>query len=443
MTDRPPIEGSGSLPLDDLVAEVVETGDAGPLHVLLLEDDDDHAALVEALLDGVTPEVTLVRARTAEEAVDRLRTPAPGAPFDAVLADQQLPDSSYWETVERLADAAAGVPVVALTSLGDDAVALDAVRKGAADYLVKSELTPDLLRRTLRHAVERSRRDTALRETNEVLRHTLRHVRQMQAQLVEQEKLAGLGRLLAGVAHELRNPLGLAVTAAEGIQEEADALASALQGQDLGSEAREALAHVREAATRVSENGRRADGVVRAMYEHARGVDGEFQPVALPAVVQAAIAQASSPSLRRTDVEVDVDGSVVRGVGSALARMLANVVDNAAFAARRAARQRDDGTPGRVRVTAAEHADAAGRPAVVLTVEDDGDGLVGEAGRVFEPFYSAWGSSRRVGLGLTLAHAIAVSHGGTIELGPSPLGGLSVRITFPREGHPGTDRPAV
>ena len=106
MTDRPPIEGADALPLDDLVAEVVETADAGPLRVLLLEDNDDHAALVEALLEGVTPEVTLVRARTAVEAVEHLRASPHGPAFDAVLADQQLPDSSYWETIERLADAA-------------------------------------------------------------------------------------------------------------------------------------------------------------------------------------------------------------------------------------------------------------------------------------------------------------------------------------------------
>lgn len=418
----------------DLDAELVDALSTGPLHVLLLEDDDDHAALVVALLDGSTPEIAVVRARTLGDATAALARSSGGdaRPFDAVLADQHLPDSSYWETIERVADAAGAVPVVALTSLGDDDVALDAVRKGATDYLVKSELTPELLRRTLRHAVERSRRDAALRETNEALRQTLRHVRQMQAQLVEQEKLAGLGRLLAGVAHELRNPLGLAVTAAEAIEGEAEALAEALDGAALGAYADEALAHVRDGARRVAENGRRADRVVQAMYAHARGVEGVFQEVPLAAVVQAALAQGDGPTLRGVEVEVDVNGGEVRGVGSALARMLANVVDNAAFAAS----TRSGGSSGRVRVSAAEGTDGAGRPAAVLVVEDDGDGLAGDPARVFEPFYSAWAGERRVGLGLALARAIAVGHGGTVELAPSALGGLAVRITVPRAGDP-------
>ena len=434
MTDGLPATPPGPDAPDLVAAEVVSETAPGPLRVLLLEDNDDHAALVEALVEGLAPPVTLVRAVTVEAALDLLRAPGESGPFDAVLADQQLPDSAYWETVARVAEAAGAVPVVALTSLGDADVALDAVRQGAADYLVKSELSPELLRRTLRHAVERARRTAALHETNEALRQTLRHVRQMQAQIVEQEKLAGLGRLLAGIAHELRNPLGLAVTSAEGVVAETDALAEALADVDLPPDAAEALAHVREGAERVARNGRRADRVVRGMYEHARGVDGELRPVALGAVVRAALAQVEGPALRHVRVETDVNGGEVRGVGSALVRMLANVVENAVLAAGRAARRRSDGAPGRVRVAAAEGEDGAGGPAVVLTVEDDGGGLVGEADRVFEPFYSAWGSSRRVGLGLTLARAVAVGHGGTVEIGPSEMGGLAVRVTLPREG---------
>lgn len=439
----PPSEGADAFEIevpvgptpDDLTPEIVDEPVLGALHVLLVEDNDDHAALVEALLeDSQAPIVTLTRAETVEAAEAELRSAAAlGERFDVVLCDQQLPDSAYWETVARVVAAATGVPVVALTSIGDADVALDAVRRGATDYLVKSELTPELLRRTLRHAVERAQRAAALRDTNDVLRHTLRHVRQMQAQLVEQEKLAGLGRLLAGIAHELRNPLGLAVNFAEVAASEAEALRAALDGAEVSDEAREALAGVIDASARVAWNGRRADVVVAAMYQHAQGVDGELRPVALDAIVRAALAQIDGPGAQRAEIEAAVNGGEVRGVGSALARMLANVLDNAVYAARRSARRRDDGSRGRVRVSAHDGADATGAPAVVLLVEDDGEGLVGEANRVFEPFYSAWGSARRVGLGLSLARAVAVGHGGTIELAPSGLGGLAVRIVLPRE----------
>ena len=420
---------------DALVAEFVDEPLLTALRVLLVEDDDDHAALVEANLDGAdTPAVALTRAATADAAEEALRHAiAQGEPFHAILCDQQLPDSAYWETVGRVVAAAEGVPVVALTSIGDSDVALDAVRRGATDYLVKSELSPELLRRTLRHAVERARRTTALHETNDALRRTLQHVRQMQDQLVEQEKLAGLGRLLSGIAHELRNPLGLAVNSAEVIASEAEVLRAAMPGVKLDAEAREALQEILSAADRVVANGRRADVVVAAMYEHARGVEGELRPVGLDAVVRSARAQVTGPGVRRVEIEVDVNGGEVRGVASALVRMLANVLDNAVYAARRGAKARADGSTGRVRISAFEDTDAADRSAVVLMVEDDGPGLVGQADRAFEPFYSAWGTARRVGLGLSLARAVAIGHGGTIELAPSGLGGLSVRIVLPRE----------
>ena len=400
---------------DGVVVEVVEqTPD--PLRVLLIEDNPDHAALVEAYLADVhDPVIRLDHVTTVEAGTAALDAAGAAAdPFHVVLADQQLPDSQYWETVARVVAVAGAVPVVALTSLGDLEVALDAVRSGASDYLVKAELTPEVLRRTLRYAVERARRDRALRDSNEALRQTLRHVRQMQAQIVEQEKLAGLGRLLAGVAHELRNPLGLAVGFAEAAVVEAAALA---ETAELTGEAAAHLRALSEAADGAARQGRRADEVVRSMYEHARGVDGVLRPVALAEVVRSAVAQASAG-----DVEVSVDvvpGVEVVGVGSALARMLSNLIGNAVLAARSGG--------GHVAVTA-----EAGGGDVVLTVADDGPGIdPATLATAFEPFTSGWASGRRVGLGLSLARAIAVSHGGRIELGPGSLGGAAVRVTLP------------
>ena len=168
---------------------------------------------------------------------------------------------------------------------------------------------------------ERAQRDEALRTTNDALRQTLRHVRQMQSQIVAQEKLAGLGRLLAGVAHELRNPLGLAVNAIEAAADEADALARALPNVSGG--AAEHLGSLRGFTAQSFRNGRRADDVVRSMYDHAR----------------AAIAQVPAHGV---DVEVDLGDVVeVYGSGSALTRMLANIVENAVYAAQQGGARSD------------------------------------------------------------------------------------------------------
>ncbi len=420
----PPPSPEPGGPEDSLVEfEILEHDTPDPLRVLLIEDDPDHAALVEAYLEAVyDPTVALEHASTVGAAVVALADArASGEPFHAILSDQQLPDSAYWETMGRVVGAAGGVPVVALTSLGDLDVALSAVRAGAQDYLVKSELTPELLRRTLRYAVERARRSEALQATNAALRQTLRHIRQMQAQLIEQEKLAGLGRLLSGIAHELRNPLGLSVGFSEVVEREAEALAELLG--DAGGEAAEHVEAIRESAARAAAQGRRADQVVHAMYLHARGVDGVLRPVDVGAVVRTAVANVETSGI---PVEVEVAPWLgVLGVGTALVRMVTSMLDNAVLAA---------GLGGGHVVV------SAGRTGgeVEITVEDDGPGFGGvELDLATEPFVSGWPSGRRIGLGLSLARAIAVGHGGRIELGASErLGGARVRTVLPASDAP-------
>ncbi len=411
-------------------AAVADTPD--PLRVLLLEDDPDHAALVEAYLaDVLDPEVELVHTGTVAAAAEVLAAARDaGTPFHAVLADQQLPDSSYWETVPRIVAAAGGAPVVALTSLGDLAVALDAVRAGATDYLVKAELTPEVLRRTLRYAVERAARDAALRQTREALVAAMRREAVLQTDAAEQEKAAAIGRLLAGVADTLRNPLGLAVGFAEAAAIDGAALRDALDAGQADAAA-EHLAALLDSAALVVTHARRADDVVSAMYAHTRGLDGERHPVRLAAVVQAAQAQTPTDGVA---VEVDVADSVeVAGSGEALVRMVANLLSNAVRAAA--------GNPagGRVRVSARAVPDAV---AAVLVVEDDGAGLSGVAlAQAFVPFATGWpddgrradgsGSGRSLGLGLPFARAVAVRHGGQVELGPSSLGGTAAYVVLP------------
>ena len=421
--DRP----SPSDPLDG-GAEPVGPSQPRRLRVLLVEDEQDHADLVAAYLDEADDlAVGLTHADTVARAVALLRGARDGGrPFDVVLCDQRLPDSEYWETVEHVTAAAGGAPVVALTSIGDSEVAVDAMRQGAQDYLVKSELSGEVLRRTLRYAVERARRTDELQSTNEALRQTLEHLRRMQAQIVEQEKLAGLGGLLAGVAHELRNPLHLTVGFARAAADLAEGLAGRLRPRleaDEAAELEELQANVRK----VVEHGHRADAVLRAMFEHARGVVGDLQPVDLHGAIDVALAQAL-PAHAGVRVERDYDGALrgpsVLAAGGALARALYNVVENAALAVAAA-----DGA-GRIRVSTRSLL-LGEQELARVEVEDDGVGITDEVrARVFEPFYTAW-PGPRIGLGLTLAHSVVASHGGHIEVGPSPLGGAAVRIELP------------
>ncbi len=184
------------------IAESVPVGRSGPLRVLLVEDEIDHADLVAAYLDeagGLGAELT--HASTVGRALTALsEARSSGRPFDVVLCDQRLPDSEYWESVSRVVGAAGRAPVVALTSIGDAEIAVDAMRQGAQDYLVKSELSGEVLRRTIRYAVERARHVGEIQALNEALETRVRE---------QAARLRALSARLAAAEQEERRRIAL------------------------------------------------------------------------------------------------------------------------------------------------------------------------------------------------------------------------------------------
>lgn len=130
-----------------------------PLNVLLVEDDADDAALFGRTLSQRGAK--LVVAPRLADALERL---GHDGKFDVVVTDLGLPDSDGFDTVSRLRARAPHLPLVVLTGRDDDSLAMDTVKEGAEDYLVKGELQVPVLFRTLRHAIERKRSREALEQ---------------------------------------------------------------------------------------------------------------------------------------------------------------------------------------------------------------------------------------------------------------------------------------
>lgn len=139
------------------------------IRILLIEDNPDEAELIRALLGSVRRFMfTLRHVHSLSEGLDCLKkNSSRDDRVDVVLLDLNLPDSSGFETFDRLYRQVPWVPVVLMTGLDDEELALQAVRKGAQDYLVKTELDGNLLSRAVRYAVERKRAEEALRESEE------------------------------------------------------------------------------------------------------------------------------------------------------------------------------------------------------------------------------------------------------------------------------------
>ncbi|NNF59086.1 MAG: hypothetical protein HKN04_12700, partial [Rhodothermaceae bacterium] len=263
-------------------------------------------------------------------------------------------------------------------------------------------------------------------ETKSVeLAATLAQLQTTQTQLVQSEKLASLGRLTAGVAHEIKNPLNFVNNFAQLSEELTEELRTELAAvadrpvAEVLDELKPIIDDLALNAEKIAEHGKRADTIVRSMLLHARGSDGDREPVDVRVLLNETLDLAVHGAATGGDgvpvqIETDYDPAVdhLPIIRQAIGRVVLNLLDNAIYAVRdRAAKEGAGYTP-----TITLGSRAAGE-VVHLTVADNGPGMPDDvAARLFEPFFTTKPSGSGTGLGLSLAHDIVQGHGGTIAV---------------------------
>ncbi|MGC4114305.1 MAG: HAMP domain-containing sensor histidine kinase [Myxococcales bacterium] len=222
-------------------------------------------------------------------------------------------------------------------------------------------------------------------------------LREHQARLVQSEKLAGIGRLAAGVAHEINNPLGVILGYARVLKKKADGPLA------------EDLAVIEDETLRCQQ-------IVEGLLDLSRPMKGALEPVELrPLCDEVAERLRETPSGAQVSLSVEGEATA-HGVASKLRQVLLNLVKNAAEAA---------GPGGKVELSLARRSSEA-----TVTVTDSGPGLSDEAkAKLFEPFFTTKPSG--TGLGLAVSQAIARAHGGSIEAGRGARGGATFTLRLP------------
>ena len=170
--------------------------------ILLIEDSLAEARLLQEVLKGFKlSQFSLIHVKRLEEGLRKLSQEI----FDVILLDLTLPDSQGLESLPLLMQQAPSLPIVVLTNNNDDKLALEAVRQGAQDYLVKRQVNVDLLVRALHYAIERKRAAEELREENEALEMEVevRTAELLKAQEINQLK----AEFVSMLSHDFRNPL--------------------------------------------------------------------------------------------------------------------------------------------------------------------------------------------------------------------------------------------
>jgi signal transduction histidine kinase/ligand-binding sensor domain-containing protein len=269
------------------------------------------------------------------------------------------------------------------------------------------------------------------------------HLKSAQEQLVVQEKLASLGALTAGIAHEIKNPLNfvnnfadLSVELMAELREELDMQKASIPAAEYGNIAL-LLDDLTVNAKKINEHGRRADGIVRSMLQHSRGQAGEHQPTDINAMLDEYVnlayhgMRAQDASFNVTiERQFDAGAGMVDAVPQDISRVFLNILNNACYAANDKARKAGAGFAPTLIVRTVNRGDA-----VEVRIRDNGMGIPADVrDRIFNPFFTTKPTGQGTGLGLSISHDIIVQeHGGQLEVETEPGEFTEFVVRLPRQ----------
>jgi signal transduction histidine kinase len=282
--------------------------------------------------------------------------------------------------------------------------------------------------------------ESAAARTRELAR-SLEDLQTAQDRLVQTQKLASLGQLTAGIAHEIKNPLNFVNNFSSISTELIDELKEALQGVALPEKAQSEIddltATLRSNLDKIVQHGKRADSIVKNMLLHSREGSGEHRPVDINAVVEESLNLAyHGARAEKQGFNITLQRSFDPAAGDVdlfpqeITRVLLNLISNGFYAATK--RKAQSGHESYEPILAAATRDLGDR--VEIRIRDNGTGIPTEIKeKMFNPFFTTKPPGEGTGLGLSLSHDIIVKqHAGAIEVDTKPGEFTEFRIILPR-----------
>jgi signal transduction histidine kinase len=274
------------------------------------------------------------------------------------------------------------------------------------------------------------------------LRQSLEDLRAAQDRLIQTEKLASLGQLTAGIAHEIKNPLNFVNNFSALSTELIDEMKETLADAGLSEKKREVLDELTQTLKsnleKVVQHGKRADSIVKNMLLHSREGSGEHRPVDINAIVDESLnlayhgARAEQTGFNIT-MRRDFDPTVAVAdvFPQEITRVLLNLISNGFYATARRKAEAGDGFEPMLTVTTRNLGDK-----VEICIRDNGIGIPNEVkDKIFNPFFTTKAAGEGTGLGLSMSHDIVVKqHGGTIDVDTQVGTFTEFKIVLPRAG---------
>lgn len=418
-----------------------------PKRILAVDDSPTYREHLGSALRGEGYEV--ISARSGEEALELLSVQT----VDCILLDVMMPGLDGKETCRRLKEspAARDIPVILLTAVEDRASVLEGLATGADDYIQKSaelevlkarvraqlrrrqfedetrRVREKLLKSEIEASEARAAREIAetraalveeLERKNQDLAAAYAELQATQTKLVQSAKMASLGSLVAGVAHEVNNPLAFVLSHLGTAENNLVDVESRLGPETLDpakvswNRAKERLKGMRMGLERIQD-------LVLKLRTFSRLDEGERKVVSVRECIEAVLTILAHRLGDRITVSTDVGSpELLECMPGLLNQAIMNLISNAMDAIE---------GPGTIRISARAEGDH-----YVIRIEDSGPGIpVTLRERVLDPFFTTKPVGAGTGLGLSITDSIVKKHGGALELTDAPEGGAAAVIRLP------------
>ncbi len=405
------------------------------LKILIVDDDDVDRMAVRRALKSTAVDAGIEEVASASEALEALLN----GNFDCALFDYMLPDGDGLSLLRDTRTAGITIPVVMLTGQRDERLIVELLRAGASDYISKEDLSSESLCHAVQTAIRLYRAEKEQLRAHVELEAAHRELQASHEQLLQSEKLASIGQLAAGVAHEINNPVGYVYSNLGTLQKYIDNLCQMLEGYeqleaqvgedhatvkavqalkqkldleylkqdvlDLVSESREGIARVK--------------GIVQDLKDFSHVDEAEWQ--------WADLHRGLDSTLNIVNNEIKYKAEVVREYGElpeveCLASQINQVFMNLLVNAAHAIEER-----GVITIRTGHENDK-----VWVAISDTGKGISPEhMNKIFDPFFTTKAVGTGTGLGLSLSYGIVQKHGGSINVESEVEKGATFTIHLP------------
>jgi len=410
---------------------------------------DDEECVRGLFAEYLSENYSCAQAADAQKALELLAC----EPFALVLTDIQMPGLGGIELLRKITELYADTAVIIVSGIDRTQRVIDAIRVGASDYIIKPceldvlalRVERALERRTLLRNARKYKQDLEIRNTELARRKT--ELERLQAQITQTEKMASLGQMAAGVAHELNNPAGFIYSNIDVLKSYVTHLKSylsAIDSVDFPPEAANRLAEIRERIdydnivgdlssilTDCYIGAERIRDVVQNLRLFSRLDEADFKRVDLNEGIQATV-RLLALYYRDGRISLIQDYGELPQVNcyaALLNQVWMNLLMNAAQAIGQG--------KGEVRISTRTQGTN-----VIATFSDTGSGIEREhLKKIFDPFFTTKPVGEGTGLGLSISHSIIARHGGKIEVKSVPGKGTTFTICVPVNPKPLIDPP--